>query len=52
MIGKFDSMLPAVLAALILGAADELMAVTQLSSALDIFASFCSSISVSKLQVI
>ena len=49
-IGKFDAMLPAVCCALLLGIQDEMMSVTQFSVALDIFQSYCSTVSVDKLQ--
>ena len=50
LIGKFDTMLPAVCSALLLGIGDEMMSVTQFSVALDIFQSYCSSVSVDMLQ--
>ncbi len=50
LIGKFDTILPAVCCALLLGVNDEMMSVTQFSVALDIFQSYCSSVTVEMLQ--
>ena len=49
-VGKFDIMLPIVCSALLLGAGDEIMSVTQFSVALDIFQSYCCAITVDSLQ--
>lgn len=52
LIAGFDCMIPPIVASLLLGNAEELSIISQLSSAVDTFASFCSEMKVEQLQVL